>query len=85
VSDSIRLTVAIPSAYQRGHVHALGTPGIVVEQLGPGVWLVEVRVPDESLEGNAWYETLEVAEHEFARESSPQGCPGPGPDLPSGA
>ena len=85
MSDSIRLTVAIPSADRRGHVHASGTPGILVERLGPGAWLVEVRVPDESLEGDAWYETLEVAEHEFAHASSPQGCPGPGADLPSGA
>jgi len=71
VSDSIRLTVAIPSAYRRGHVHVPGTPGIAVEQLGPGAWLVEVRIPDDTLEGDAWYETLEVAEHEFARESLP--------------
>lgn len=45
-------------------VHPVGTQGILVEKLGSQIWLVELRVPDESLEGDAWYETIEVSPEE---------------------
>ena len=61
----MKLTVEIPSLEEADHIHRVGAHGIVVEPLGPNAWLVEVRVPDESLEGDAWYETLEVRGNEF--------------------
>jgi len=45
-------------------VHPVGTHGVIVEELGPRVWLVELRVPDESLEGDAWYDVVEVRPEE---------------------
>lgn len=63
--ETIRLKVAVRSLHKPGYIHGAGTPGIAVEPLGATAWLVEVRVPDESLEGGAWYETLEVLEDEF--------------------
>lgn len=47
-------------------VHPPGTQGILVEKLSPRIWLVELRVPDKSLEGDAWYETVEVLPDEIA-------------------
>lgn len=62
---SIRLTVDIASSYKPGHVHRVGTAGFIVEALGPHAYLVEVTVPDASLEGDAWYETIEIRDTEF--------------------
>jgi len=61
----MKLTVEIESQQEPGHVHRVGASGIVVEPLGPDAWLVEVCVPDPTLEGDAWYETLEVRGDEF--------------------
>jgi len=61
----IELLVTIHSKQERGHVHKAGARGILVEHLGARASLVEIRVPDDSLEGNAWYETIEVRNSEF--------------------
>lgn len=57
-----RMTVDVPSRSRPGHVHKAGTEIAPVERIGKdtGVWLVEVRVPDETLEGGFWWETLEL-------------------------
>lgn len=59
-----RLTVDIPSRQKPGHTHKAGTEFAPVEKLGEDVWLIEIRVPDETLEGDAWYETLEARNSE---------------------
>jgi len=65
VHRKMKLKIDIESRQKPGHVHRAGAEGIVVERLGRGAWLVEVRVPDESLVGDAWYETLDVRKGEF--------------------
>lgn len=57
-----RLTVDIPSRHRPGHIHKAGTEIAPVERVGEGgeEWLVEVRVPDDSLEGGYWWDQLEV-------------------------
>lgn len=54
------LQVDVCSRDVPGHVHRLGTAASFVEWLGKDACLVEVRVPDATLEGDAWYEVLEV-------------------------
>jgi hypothetical protein len=54
-----KLRVKILSEF-RGAVYPVGTGVVLVESLGAH-WLVEVRVPDESLVGGASYDTFEVA------------------------
>lgn len=61
----IELLVEIPSKQEKGHVHRIGARGVLVEHLGARASLVEIRVADESLEGDAWYETIEVRNSEF--------------------
>lgn len=61
----MKLVVDILSEEQEGYVHQAGATGIVVEPLGPNAWIIEVRVPDTTLEGDAWYETFHVYGHEF--------------------
>ncbi|MEM9456074.1 MAG: hypothetical protein AAGF11_17970 [Myxococcota bacterium] len=61
----MRLRVELRSRREPDHVHGVDAEGVVVEALGTNVWLVEVCVPDETLEGDAWYETFEVRGHEF--------------------
>lgn len=59
------LTADIPSEQQEGLIHHAGTEVLLLEEIGPDVWLVEVRIADESLEGDAWYEVLEVSSGEL--------------------
>lgn len=54
------ITKPQPSEERPGHVHVAGTEVKVVEVLGAAC-IVEVRVPDESLVGGAWYDTIEVS------------------------
>ena len=56
------LRVKIPSSYRPGFVHQPGTEVLVVEAVDPDqqYWIVEARVPDDALEGGAWFEALEV-------------------------
>lgn len=61
----IALKVQVPSEQVAGYVHEPGARGFTVEKLGENAWLVEIRVPDESLEGDAWYDVLEVRPHEI--------------------
>lgn len=65
------LLVDVPSDQEPGYIHKAGSTGIVVEVLesltedpNPPVWLAEIRVPDDSLEGGAWYETVELRPEE---------------------
>jgi len=56
-----RMTVDVPSRSHPGHVHKAGTEIAPVERIGDtGAWFVEVRVPDATLEGGYWWETLEL-------------------------
>ena len=57
----MRLLKTYPSEERPGFVHAAGSEATVVERLSESVSLVEVRVPDASLVGDAWYDTIEVA------------------------
>lgn len=63
----MKLKVDIESKQEPGYTHPAGSQGIIVEQLGENAWLIEVRVPDETLVGDAWYETIEVYEREFEK------------------
>lgn len=63
--NPIRLTAWIPSQVEPEYIHGPGAPGIVVGRLGGDAFLIELRVPCGQLEGDAWYETIEVYEHEF--------------------
>lgn len=63
----IRTTVAIRSRQEPDHEHAIGTHGWILEELGPDVWLVELRIPDLTLVGDAWYEVFEMRNSEFER------------------
>lgn len=39
-------------------VHSVGSEAEIIELLGDDAVLIEVRVPDDTLEGDAWYETF---------------------------
>jgi len=65
MSQKIELLVAIPSQQEVGHMHMPGDRGILVEHIGGKASLIEIQVHDPSLEGNAWYETIEVRNSEF--------------------
>jgi hypothetical protein len=56
-----RLPKDVHSLQRPGHVHPAGTPVVVVETL-PTSLLVEIRTYDPALEGDGWYETLEIQE-----------------------
>lgn len=60
----VELTIDLPSKFKSDHLHQAGTMGVIVERLGPDALLVELQVADTSLEGDAWYETVEVYDHE---------------------
>lgn len=66
--ENVELRVAIPSRQESGFVHAIGSGGVIVEHLGSSAFLVELRVPDERLVGDAWYETFEVYDRELKRK-----------------
>lgn len=58
------LRVAVPSNYTPGYAHAAGTEVYLVQRShmdADSAWWVEFRVPDDDLEGGAWYETLEIS------------------------
>jgi len=58
--ERVFLTRPQPSEERPGHEHPAGTEVVVQEVHGVSC-LVEVRVPDESLVGGAWYDTIEVS------------------------
>lgn len=64
-SQKIRLIKDVESQWIDGHVHKAGLMGIVVESVGSDGWLVEIRVPDTTLEGDAWYECADLTEKYF--------------------
>lgn len=53
------LRAAAPSTVL-GYVHPAGTEVTVLEPLGETHVLVEVRIPDETLEGGACFDCIEV-------------------------
>ena len=55
-----RLRIDVPSRKVPSHVHAAGTEFAPVRRVGPDAWLIEIRVPDETLLEGAWYEEIEV-------------------------
>ncbi len=63
---------ALPSSYRPGYEHPAGSEVLLVESLGPDRldWIVELRVPDESLVGGAWYDhaELHVTDLDFGEE-----------------
>lgn len=61
----MRLTVQIPSEYKAGYFHEVGEIGYIVERLGSKAALVEIRVDDPTLVGDAWYDVLELRVSEF--------------------
>lgn len=65
-NPQITLRVPLESQHRPGYTHAVGSMGIAVEHLGGDVMLIEIRVPDETLVGGAWYETFDVRSHEIA-------------------
>jgi hypothetical protein len=71
VDRAARTTVNLQSLAEPIRVHPAGSDALVVAVLGPGVYLVEVMVPDDQLASGAWYETLELAEGEFELVEGP--------------
>ncbi len=65
MSQKIELLVELLSRRRNGFVHAVGSTGTLVAEIGPGAYIVEIRVPDKRLEGDTWYETFDVLENEF--------------------
>jgi hypothetical protein len=65
MSQKIELLVELISRQRKGFVHAVGSTGAMVESIGTGAYIVEIRVPSSQFEGEAWYETFDVLENEF--------------------
>jgi hypothetical protein len=65
VGATVRTTANLQSAAEPIRVHPSGSDGLVVAFLGPGVYLVEIRVPDATLAGGAWHDTLELRDSDF--------------------
>lgn len=63
-----------PSAENPAHVHRAGTPVVLLEPLDPdkSVWLVEVRVPDDTLVGGAWFDCIEARLDDLAFDAELQ-------------
>lgn len=61
----IRLTTQTQSQHHPGVLHEAGAEGIIVEALDENTSLVEIRVPDETLEGDAWYDVLDLPNDTF--------------------
>lgn len=59
-----KLKVPIESRDSSGHVYQPGDEGAFLESIGPRAYLIEMCVTDRSLEGDAWYEVLEVRDTE---------------------
>ncbi len=57
---SLTLTEPVQSNHRSGHTHSAGTPVEVLMLCPPWGVVVEVRVPDLSLLGGAWYDAVEV-------------------------
>lgn len=65
VGATVRTTVNLQSRAEPIRVHPAGSEALVVALLGPGEYLVEIRVPDPRYAGGAWYESYEVLEADF--------------------
>ncbi len=62
MSKWIRLKKDIHSLKKEGHIHRAGEIGVGVKPYGVHGWIVQIRVGED---GESWYETLEVYNHEF--------------------
>ena len=60
----VKLLVEVEST--QGIIHPVGTIGLEIEdgRMGP-LRLIEVRVPDDTLAGGAWYDFLDLFQKEF--------------------
>ena len=65
MTQKIELLVELISRRRSGFIHAVGSTGTMVESIGTGAYIVEIRVPSRQFEGEAWYETFDVLENEF--------------------
>ena len=65
MNKKIELLVELISRRRHGFVHAVGSTGTLVTKIGAGAYIVEIRVPDSKLEGEAWYENFDVLDNEF--------------------
>ena len=65
MSQKIELLVELISRRRVGFIHAVGSTGALVKEIGTGAFVVEIRVPSRQFEGDAWYETFDVLENEF--------------------
>jgi len=65
VGESVRTLVNLQSPRAPILVHPIGSTGKIVAFLGPGLYLVDLRIHDESLVGGAWYESFDMREFEF--------------------
>lgn len=56
------LRKSIASTQRDGYMHQSGTEVVLLEALDPErrYWIVEVKVPDSQLEGDAWFDAIEV-------------------------
>lgn len=71
--QKIRLAVKIRSHREPSYEHPIGANGWIVEILGPHTYLIELRVPDPTLIGDAWYEVFDVYDHEIEIVSNADG------------
>jgi len=65
MSQKIELLVDLISRQRKGFVHAVGSTGKMIESMGTGAYVVEIRVPSKLFDGEAWYESFDVLENEF--------------------
>jgi len=68
--DMVRIKAEIRSTSEPGHIFCAGSEARVVLMLGENAMLAEFRVYDPRLEGDAWYETVELHVNEVERVSS---------------
>lgn len=64
VRTKVALTADRPESMPPSPTYPPGTEGVLVAD-GPDIFLVEVRVPDDTLV--AWYQVFELREDEFER------------------
>ena len=66
--ETRRLKRDLPSLQRDGYVHPAGTPVVLLEGLGPEVWVAEIHVPESpGSSESGWWETFDVHESELER------------------
>jgi len=63
LGTTVRVRTLSPSSGFENVTYPIGTEGVLVEMLGTNwlEWLVEVRIPDETLVGGASFDVFEIA------------------------